>query len=139
MSPAELKLTAIACALLSLALLITVLMRWSAPAVDDPAEASERSAWRGGLTLFGVCLLLIVSLLVVAAKAGWARDRTLRIGVGTFLGLLTLTRPWWFWENWKARWLRGLIGDAATALVYLVLAAAMVWIGMYTDWTFGKR
>jgi hypothetical protein len=49
-----------------------------------------------------------------------------------------LTRPWWFWENWKARWLRGLIGDEATTVVYLALAAAMVWVGLCTGWTFGR-
>jgi hypothetical protein len=52
---------------------------------------------------------------------------------------MTLTRPWWFWENWKARWLRGLIGDGATAVVYLALAAAMVLVGLSTDWHFGRR
>lgn len=52
---------------------------------------------------------------------------------------MTLTRPWWFWENWKARWLRDLIGDGGTALVYLTLAAVMVWVGLFTDWTFGRR
>jgi hypothetical protein len=139
MSPPELKTMAIACALLSLALLVAVATRWSARSAEDGGEAAGRSSWRGGLTLFAVSLLLLVVLLVVAGKAGWPRDRALWIGVGTLLGLLTLIRPWSFWESWKARWLRGLIGDAGTALVYLALAAAMVWIGMNTDWTFGKR
>jgi hypothetical protein len=138
MSPPELKAMAIACALLSLVLLVAAATRWSARSREEGAEAVERSGWRGGLTLVAVSLLLVVSLLVAAGKAGWPRDRALWIGLGTFLGLLTLIRPWWFWENWKARWLRGLVGDTATALVYLALAAAMVWIGMNTDWTFGK-
>jgi hypothetical protein len=138
MSPLELKAMAIACALLSLALLVTVATRWSARSTDNVGEAAERSGWRGGLTLFAISLLVLVSLLLAAGKAGWPRDRALWIGVGTFLGFLTLIKPWWFWENWKARWLRGLIGDTATVLVYLALAAAMVWIGMNTNWTFGK-
>jgi hypothetical protein len=59
--------------------------------------------------------------------------------VGGLLAVMTLTRPWWFWENWRARWLRDLIGDEGTAFVYLALAAVMVWVGLYTDWTFGRR
>jgi hypothetical protein len=139
MNPSELKVTAIACALLSLTLLVTAGIRWTARPADEAAQASERSGWRGGLTLFAVTLLLLVSLLVVAAEAGWPRDRALWVGLGTFLALMTLTRPWWFWENWKARWLRGLIGDEATAVVYLALAAAMLWVGWYTDWSFGRQ
>jgi hypothetical protein len=76
---------------------------------------------------------------MVAPVVGWTQDRALWVGLGTALGILTLMRPSWFWENYKARWLRGLIGDAATALVYLALAAMMVWIGLATDWTFGRR
>jgi hypothetical protein len=106
---------AIGCALLSLALRVTAVVRWSARAADETA-AAERSGWCRGLTLFAVIVLLLVGLLVVSARAGWPRDRALWIGVGTLLALLTLTRPWWFWQNWKARWIRGLIGDAATAL-----------------------
>jgi hypothetical protein len=52
---------------------------------------------------------------------------------------MTLLRPWWFWENYRARWLRNLIGDEATMLVYLGIAAIMVWVGLNTDWTFGRR
>lgn len=35
--------------------------------------------------------------------------------------------------------MRGAIGDEATAAVYLALAAVMVWVGLYTNWTFGRR
>ena len=130
---------AIACALLSLTLLVTAVTRWTAGSPEEAAQSSERSGWRGGLTLLAVTLLLLISLLVVAAQAGWSRDRALWVGLGGFLALMTLTRPWWFWENWKARWLRGLIGDGATAVVYLALAAAMVWVGLSTDWHFGRQ
>jgi len=51
---------------------------------------------------------------------------------------MTIRRPSWFWENYKARWLRNSIGDAATA-VYLAVAAIMVWIELNTDWGFGRR
>jgi hypothetical protein len=52
---------------------------------------------------------------------------------------MTLARPWWFWENYRARWLRGLIGDEPTAGLYLVIAAAMIWVGLFTEWTFGPQ
>lgn len=107
MSPTLVKVTAIACALLS-------------------------------LTLLAVSVLVLGSLWAVAAQAGWSRDRVLWVGLGTFLALMTLTRPWWFWENWRARGLRKLIGDEATAVLYLALAGAMVWVGLFTDWTFGR-
>jgi hypothetical protein len=39
----------------------------------------------------------------------------------------------------RARWLRELIGDEPTALLYLVVAGVMVWVGLFTDWTFGRH
>jgi hypothetical protein len=34
---------------------------------------------------------------------------------------------------------RGLVGDEGTALLYLLFAGLMIWIGLSTDWTFGGR
>ena len=78
-------------------------------------------------------------MLAVAGIAGWNRNRTMWVGLGGFLGLLTILRPWWFWENYRARWLRKVIGDGVTVAVYLAFAAIMVWIGLNTDWGFGRR
>ena len=52
-----------------------------------------------------------------AAKAQIHHGKVTLIPAGpwAFLAVMTLTRPWWFWENYKAWWLRGLIGDEATA------------------------
>jgi len=61
------------------------------------------------------------------------------VGFGGFLAVMTILRPFWFWKNYRARWLRNLIGDEATAAVYLVFAAMMVWIGLNTNWGFGRR
>jgi hypothetical protein len=30
-------------------------------------------------------------------------------------------------------------GDEATAVVYLPLAGVMAWVGLFTDWSFGRR
>jgi hypothetical protein len=34
--------------------------------------------------------------------------------------------------------LRGGIGDEPTAGIYLALAAAMIWVGLFTDWALGR-
>jgi hypothetical protein len=133
------KAAAIACALLSIVLLAATLKGWGSGQNEGEAQSSEQSGWRGGLVLFTVCLLVVASLWVIAADGGWPRDRTLWVGVGSFLAIMTLTRPWFFWENWKASSLRGVIGDDATILVYLAVAGAMVWVGLYTDWIFGRQ
>ncbi len=61
------------------------------------------------------------------------------LGGGAFLVIITLARPGWFWDNYRTRWLRSLVGDEATAACYLVLAGVMVWVGLFTDWTFGRQ
>jgi hypothetical protein len=99
----------------------------------------ERSGCAGGLLLALIMLLGLGGLWVAAAAAGWPRDRVLWIGIGSMLAVLTLARPWWFWDNYKARWLRDAVGDEATAAFYLAVAAAMIWVGCFTDWPFGRR
>jgi hypothetical protein len=90
-------------------------------------------------------VLLVVSLVwlgglwVAADLFGWNRARTLWLGFAAYLALMTLLRPTWFWENYRARWLRRLVGDEGTALLYLLFTALMVWVGLSTDWTFGGR
>jgi hypothetical protein len=79
------------------------------------------------------------ALIASAAAFGWPRDRTLWVGIGTLLAVMTLSRPRWFWDNWKARMLRNLIGDAATAALYLAVAGAMIWIGRSGGWKFGRQ
>jgi hypothetical protein len=93
----------------------------------------------GHLILFGVSLLSVAFLPGVAAAGFWEENRTLWVGLGLFLVLLTVTRPWWFWENYKARLLRDLVGAEATTLFYLLVSAAMVWVGLFTNWKFGRH
>ncbi len=97
------------------------------------------AGWRGGLVLFAVSLLSIGALWALADAFGWNRDRVLWVGLGAFLSLMTIARPWWFWENYKARWLRDTIGDGPTAFIYLLLSTLLVWVGLFTNWTFGRR
>jgi hypothetical protein len=138
MTPGHLKAAAIAFALLSLILLAVAAGEWSSNRVEPEAVPQSRRGWRGNLLLFAVSLAILGGLLGPSRELGWSRDRVLWVGLGTFLALMTLTRPWWFWENYRARWLRNSIGDAPTALLYLALSGVMVWVGLYTDWTFGR-
>jgi hypothetical protein len=133
------KASAIGLGLLSLTLLSVAAGQWSSdrPVPDDRPPA--RGHWRGNLILFGIWVLLIGGLLLLAHELGWNRDRVLWIGLGNSLALMTLIRPWWFWENYKARWLRSAIGDGPTAFLYLAVSGVMVWMGLYTDWTIGRH
>jgi hypothetical protein len=138
-TPEHLRAGAIILALSSVALFAVAAREWSARRSETDAMDTGRDSWRGHVLLFLVSIASVAGVLAVAGIAGWNRDRAMWVGVGGFLGLLTMVRPWWFWENYKARWLRKLIGDGATAVVYLAIAAIMVWIGLNTDWGFGRR
>jgi hypothetical protein len=126
-------------ALLSLVFVALAADEWSDPSDGGDRSESDRGALRSGLTLIAASLLSLGALWAAAAALDWPRDRVLWGGLGVFLGGMTILRPWWFWENYKARWLRGLLGDEPTAMIYLALAAVMVWVGLFTDWTFGRR
>jgi len=133
-------LGAIAFAIVSLLCLVLAAREWSrsrAPATDQPAAPA--SAWSEGAILLVVSLAWLGGLWVMADLFGWNRDRALWLGFAGFLALMTVLRPTWFWENYRARWLRGVVGDEGTALLYLLLAGIMVWVGLFTDWTFGRR
>lgn len=130
---------AIAFALLSLLFAALAMSEWSESSDEPAGSEPARSGLRGGLILLLVSVLSVAILWLGAMELGWPRDRTLWVGVGAFLAVMTLSRPWWFWENQRARWLRDLIGDEPTAGVYLAIAAAMIWVGLFTEWTFGRH
>ena len=134
----QLKPVAVALAIVSLSLLALTASEWSSGPAKPDAETGARSGRRGGLILFTVCVLLLGTLWGLAGAFGWERDRVLWVGMGAFLAIMTITQPWWFWENYKARWLRDAIGDGPTVLLYLALSAVMLWVGVFTAWTFGR-
>lgn len=91
-------------------------------------------------------MLLTVSALASLAgayvwglSAALSFDRSAWIGFGVFLVVMTVARPWWFWEHYKARFLRRLVGDELVIAFYLVVGFAMIWVGLFTTWTFGRR
>lgn len=134
------KALVIAFALVSLICFVLAVRDWHDEAAGpSPRADTERSHGRGVLILTVVSLLTLAGLWVAAEHERWGLDRALWIGFGGFLALATLIRPWWFWDNYKARWLRRLIGDEATAVFYLAVSAVMVWVGLFTDWRFGRH
>ncbi len=86
---------------------------------------------RRGL-LIATALFLVFAALAraLAVYAGISEDRTLVAGFGLALGWCTLRKPWWFWDHWKAGFVRGLIGDQATTIVYLVFAALLLYAAL---------
>ena len=139
MAPEHLKPAVVTLAIISLTLIALVATEWFSRSADMDRGAEARSGWRGALILFTVSLLVLGSLWGLTAAFAWQRDRVLWVGLGAFLAVMTITRPWWFWENYKARWLRDAIGDAPTAVLYLAFSAGLVWVGLFTTWTFGRR
>jgi hypothetical protein len=138
-TPEQMKVIVVLFAAVSLGSLTFALVGWLRPESVPSWVTEERSARRGTIIMVAVSLALLGGLWFLGTSFDLGRDRVLWVGFGVFLVLMTLTRPWWFWENYRARWLRNLIGDDATAAFYLILAGAMVWVGMFTEWTFGRR
>lgn len=119
--------------------LVWAVRRSDPPRGSDPSGSSARLGWRDGLMGLTVTVLWIGALWALADLTGWSRDRTLWLGLGSFVATMTLLRPRWYWENYRARWLRDTIGDGATAAFYLVVAALMIGVGLFTRLTFGRR
>ncbi|HTK55651.1 MAG TPA: hypothetical protein VL295_02425, partial [Gemmatimonadales bacterium] len=46
----------------------------------------------------------------------------------------TLIRPWWFWEHAKARFVRDIIGDHSTIVLYLLIAGGFGWWAVFRPW-----
>ena len=139
MPPEYLKIIASILAGVSVLCLTLAGRAWLQPDAPPGAARPERTPFRGGLILFVVSLGVLAALWLISVPLGWKLDRVLWVGLGSFLALMTVTRPWWFWENYRARWLRGTIGDEATAAIYLVIAGLMAWVGLFTDWRLGQQ
>jgi hypothetical protein len=132
-------LAAIALVMVSLTCLVLAAREWHGPRGSSAADPEARAALPGGLVLLGISLVWFGGLWTLTEVFGWSRERTLWLGFAAFLAVMTVVRPSWFWENHRARRLRGLIGDEQTALLYLLLAVVMAWLGLFSDWTFGRE
>ena len=47
----------------------------------------------------------------------------------TFWG--AVTKPAFFWEHRKSRFLRGILGDSGTAAFYVAVALFLAWVGIF--------
>lgn len=119
--------------------LVWAIWEWDRSRGRDAEALPDLNGWREAL--LGLCLTLawFGSLWVLADANGWSRDRTLWLGGGSFIAVMTVVRPRWYWNNHRARWLRNSVGDTATAAFYLLVAVLMIWAGLFTNWTFGRR
>jgi hypothetical protein len=89
---------------------------------------------------------LAASGIVALVELGYYLERSQGIYHGRFplavlgvgIAALTIVRPWWFWSHPKAMFLRGLIGDHSTALLYLLIAGVTVGSATVLPWPPGK-
>ena len=87
---------------------------------------------RNGLFVGGaVVLLFFACAKVLETYAGIRSERTFLAGFGIGLTWCTLRKPWWFWGHWKAHFLRTIIGDAATTVVYMALAGLALYMALF--------
>jgi hypothetical protein len=91
---------------------------------DNSSELRSRDVWTSLAFVAGPIALVIASILVAHALR-LDEDVVLGFGMSAVLGTLTIMRPWWFWQDRRARWARKLIGDRATIGFYLLVAAVV--------------
>src|SRR6185437_7716898 len=91
-------------------------------------------ALRRGLFVASAGFLVFFAVAKAAqAYAAIPVERTFLVAMGTVLAWCTIQKPWWFWGHWKAHFLRSLIGDGATTVVYLLLAGCFFYLGLFGD------
>jgi len=82
--------------------------------------------------LFGLGMSGVIVLgHILEATTGFAEGRTFLMSFGIFIAICTWRKPWWFWNHAKAKFLRDLIGDAATTLVYYGVSVASIGYGIW--------
>jgi hypothetical protein len=99
----------------------------------DDADSGWNRLVRG--IYIGVAVLLGVFVVGkgIEARFGIQADRLFWVALGIGVGWCTAKRPWWYWEHPKAKFLRNLIGDRATIVVYGLLAIGMIAVGLFTN------
>jgi hypothetical protein len=130
---------AIILAIVSAACLVWAVREWNPSRRPESEPSSNRNTWREALFGIFITLLWILTIAVIANANNWGRDRALWLGLGSFVAVMTVVKPKWYWNNYRARWLRDSIGDTATTAFYLLVAAMMIWAGLFTNWTFGRN
>jgi hypothetical protein len=73
----------------------------------------------------GFCLFI-----AIAGRALADQPSAFCIATGILIAVLSLWRPWWYWDEPRVTFLRWLIGDRGSIAVYLALAAGVVLFGI---------
>ncbi|MES2559559.1 MAG: tetratricopeptide repeat protein [Bacteroidota bacterium] len=60
------------------------------------------------------------------------REAIVLMIAGVAIAILTLVKPNFFWNRRKALFVRGILGDAGTTILYLLIAMGMLGFGVYT-------
>jgi hypothetical protein len=94
---------------------------------------------RGLLIGTAIVLLVVAAAVALEAYAGIDVDRTFLAGFGVAAAWCTLRKPWWFWGHWKAHFLRSIVGDAATTVIYLAIAALALYGAVFADLSSSPR
>jgi hypothetical protein len=90
----------------------------------------------GVLAALGLATIVLGSVVALLAGSEYLakllpadRDAVLTVALGLLLAILTLAKPWWFWQDLRVQFLRTIIGDVPTTIVYLGLATALIGFG----------
>jgi hypothetical protein len=92
---------------------------------DNSSELRSRDVWIITLAVVVGPMALVIASFMVAHALRLDEDVVLGFSMSAALSTLTIVRPWWFWQDRRARWARKLIGDRATIGVYLLVAAGI--------------
>ena len=92
---------------------------------DNSSELRSPDVWTIALAVVVGPIALVVASIMVAHALRLDEDVVLGFSTSAALGALTIMRPWWFWQDHRARWARELIGDRATIVFYLLVAAVV--------------
>jgi len=98
-----------------------------------PALESDRrgpALSKGILSAAAVLLTYFALSKALEFFVGVPVERTLLAGFALALTWATARKPWWFWDHWKAHLVRRVIGDTATTLVYLTIAALALYLAI---------
>ena len=92
---------------------------------DNSSKLRSRDVWTIALAVVIGPIALVIASVMVAHALRLDEDVVLGFSMTVALSTLTIVRPWWFWQDRRARWARKLIGDRATIGVYLLVAAGI--------------
>ena len=90
-------------------------------------------ALKVGLLILAAIIAFVGSVVAVSSWFHSDFDGTFWIGGGVVLVVLTLVRPWWFWDHPKALLARKLLTDRGAFLTYVAVAAVIISIGIRRD------